>query len=370
MTMELATTKTDLFDPVRLGPYTLKNRIVMAPLTRSRADEEGRPGELQALYYSQRSGAGLIISEATNISPEGKGYILTPGIFSSEQVKGWQLTTKAVHDKGSRIFLQLWHVGRISHPDLQPGGALPVAPSAVKPIGQAFTNEGMKELVTPRALDLGEIPRIVREYAEAAQRALDAGFDGVEIHAANGYLLQQFLSDGANKRTDAYGGSIANRTRLVVEVAEAVVKVCGGDRVGIRLSPLTTFNDISDSDPEPLYLSLIEQLNPLGLVYVHVVEGITRGPRTLPDAFDLQKIKRAFQGAYIGNNCYTRELALEARATDLADFVCFGRPFISNPDLVERLRINAPLAEADPATFYGGGAKGYVDYPALTGSDA
>ncbi len=358
--------KSDLFDPVVLGPYTLANRIVMVPLTRSRADDEGVPGELQATYYAQRASAGLIISEATNISPQGKGYIRTPGIWSKEQVEGWKLTTKAVHDKGGRIYLQLWHVGRVSHPDLQPGGSLPVAPSAVRAENQqAYTYEGFKPLVTPRALETAEIPGIVADYAHAAKRAKEAGFDGVEIHAANGYLLQQFLSDKTNKRTDQYGGSIENRTRIVVEVVDAVVKVWGGDRVGIRLAPLTKFADIGDSNPEPVYLSLVEQLNPFKLSYIHVVEGDTGGDRNPSGAFDLQKLRHAFNGLYMANNNYTLELAVEARAENLADLVCFGRPFIANPDLVERLREGAPLAAPDPSTFYAGEAKGYTDYPAL-----
>lgn len=358
--------KTDLFDPVRLGPYTLSNRIVMAPLTRSRADDEGVPGELQAKYYSQRASAGLIVSEATNISPQGKGYIRTPGIWSPEQIAGWKLTTKAVHDKGGRIFLQLWHVGRVSHPDIQPGGALPVAPSAVRAENQkAYTYEGFKDLVTPRALETAEIPGIVADYSRAAKNALEAGFDGVEIHGANGYLLQQFLSDKTNKRTDRYGGSIENRTRIVVEVVDAVTKVWGGDRVGIRLSPLTKFADIGDSNPEPVYLSLIEQINPYNLSYIHVIEGDTQGERHPAGGFDLQKLRRAFNGLYMANNNYTLDLAIEAREKNLADLICFGRPFISNPDLVERLRKGAPLTPADPATFYAGDEHGYIDYPAL-----
>jgi N-ethylmaleimide reductase len=362
---------TDLFDPVQLGPYRLQNRIVNAPLTRSRADDDGVPGELQATYYSQRASAGLIVTEATNISAQGKGYIRTPGIWTKEQVGGWKLTTKAVHDQGGRIFLQLWHVGRISHPDLQVGGVLPVAPSAVRPENQqAYTYEGFKPVPTPRALETDEIPGIVADYAHAAQCAMDAGFDGVEIHSANGYLLQQFLSDKTNKRTDRYGGSIPNRTRIVVEVVEAVTKVWGADRVGIRLSPLTKFADIGDSNPEPVYLSLIEQINPFGLSYIHVVEGDTGGERHPAGGFDLQTLRRAFNGLYIANNNYTLELAIEARAKNLADLICFGRPFISNPDLVERLRSGAPLSQPDPQTFYAGEDKGYIDYPALAPAGA
>jgi len=362
----VAAEQSDLFDPVQLGPYRLANRIVMAPLTRSRTDDAGVPGELQATYYAQRASAGLIIAEATNITAQGKGYIRTPGIWSPEQVEGWKLTTKAVHDKGGRIYLQLWHVGRVSHPDLQPGGALPVAPSAVRAENQqAYTYDGFKPLETPRALETDEIPGIVADYAHAARCAMEAGFDGVEIHAANGYLLQQFLSDKTNKRTDRYGGSIENRTRIVVEVVDAVTKVWGGDRVGIRLSPLTKFADIGDSNPEPVYLSLIEQINPYNLAYIHVIEGDTGGERNPAGGFDLQKLRRAFNGLYMANNNYTLELAIEAREKNLADLICFGRPFISNPDLVARLRSGAALTPPDPDTFYAGEAHGYTDYPAL-----
>ena len=277
--------QTDLFDPVQLGPYELANRIVMAPLTRSRADDAGVPGELQATYYAQRASAGLIVTEATNISAQGKGYIRTPGIWSPAQVEGWKLTTSAVHAKGGRIFLQLWHVGPRLASRPAAGRRPAVAPSAVRAEGQqAYTYEGFKPLVTPRALETAEIPGIVADYAHAAKCAKEAGFDGVEIHSANGYLLQQFLSDKTNKRTDQYGGSIENRTRLVVEVVAAVTKVWGGDRVGIRLSPLTKFADIGDSNPEPVYLSLIEQINPFNLAYIHVIEGDTGGERHRPAA--------------------------------------------------------------------------------------
>ncbi len=356
-----------LFRPYELGPLTLPNRIVMAPLTRSRADDDGVPGTLQATYYGQRAAAGLIISEATNISAQGKGYIKTPGIWTDAQVEGWKLTTKSVHEKGSHIFLQLWHVGRISHPDLQPAGALPVAPSAVPANGRAYTPSGFKPLVTPRALELDEIPGIVKDYAHAAACAKKAGFDGVEIHAANGYLLQQFLSDKTNKRTDAYGGSIANRTRIVIEVVDAVTKVWPSDKVGIRLSPLTTFSDIGDSNPEPLYLSLIEQMNPYRLAYIHVIEGDTQGERYPAGGFDLQKLRREFQGTYIANNGYDLDLAIETLEHDRADLICFGRPFIANPDLVERFRIGASLSALDADTLYQGGPRGYVDYPTVDG---
>jgi N-ethylmaleimide reductase len=338
----------------------------MAPLTRSRADDNGVPGELHAIYYGQRASAGLVIAEATNITPQGKGYIRTPGIWSKEQIAGWKRVTGTVHEKGGRIFLQLWHVGRISHPDLQPGGALPVAPSAVTPEGvQAYTYEGFKPLPTPRALETDEIPRIVGDYAHASLCAWEAGFDGVEVHAANGYLLQQFLSDKTNRRTDRYGGSIENRTRLVIEVMDAVTSVWPADKVGIRLSPLTKFGDIGDSNPEPLYLSLIRELNPYGLAYIHLVEGDTGSDRHPAGGFDLQSLRRAFAGVYIANNGYDLNLARQARAGNLADLIAFGRPFISNPDLVERLRAGAPLAVANQETFYAGEARGYIDYPAM-----
>ena len=359
---------SDLFQPVRMGPLTLSNRIAMAPLTRSRAGTGDVPRQMNAEYYAQRASAGLIVSEATNITQQGKGYAFTPGIYTEEQVAGWRLVTDAVHAKGGHIVCQLWHVGRISHPDLQRWGRLPVAPSAIKPDGQAFTEGGFKPHVTPRALDTDEMAGIVRDYAHAAECAKRAGFDGVEIHAANAYLLDQFLRDSTNQRTDRYGGSIENRTRLPLEVAEAVLAVWGGDRVGIRLSPLTpqVGNTPLDSDPMALYSSLIERLSDLGLVYIHVVEGATQGSREEPPGFSFQRLRRMFRGLYIANNGYTRELALKARRENLADMICFGRPFIANPDLVERLRTGAPLAEGSKETWYGGDEHGYTDYPTLT----
>lgn len=357
---------TDLFSPVRLGPYTLANRIVMAPLTRSRAQSGDVPSPLAAEYYGQRASAGLIVSEATQISPQGKGYAFTPGIYSAAQVEGWRRVTEAVHGKRGRIFLQLWHVGRISHPSLQPGGGLPVAPSAVAPQGKAFTATGFEPFVTPRALDTEEIPGIVEDYRKAARNALDAGFDGVEVHAANGYLLEQFLRDSINRRTDRYGGSRENRARLLLEATEAVVSVWGAERVGLRLSPVSPANDLGpDSDPQATYSHVVEALNGLGLVYLHVVEGATQGPREVPNGFDLQVLRRLFKGTYIANNGYDLALAREARRRNLADLIAFGRYFIANPDLVERLRRSAPLNELDRTTLYGGGAKGYTDYPFL-----
>ena len=357
--------QSDLFAPMQLGPLTLANRIVMAPLTRSRAGAADVPSEMAIEYYVQRASAGLIIAEATQVSPQGKGYVYTPGIYSAAQVQAWKKITDAVHAAGGRIFLQLWHVGRISHPSLQPDGALPVAPSAIKPEGQAFTDAGFVPLETPRALATSEMPDIVEQYRIGAENALAAGFDGVEIHAANGYLLDQFLRDKTNQRTDAYGGTVENRARLLMEVTAAVVKVWGGDRVGIRLSPISTFGDIADSNPEALFSYVVEQLNTFKLVYLHVIEGDTGGARQMPAGFDPQILRRLFKGAYMANNGYDRQMALDARATGSAELIAFGRPYIGNPDLVARLRVGAPLVQPDPATMYGGGAKGYIDYPAM-----
>jgi N-ethylmaleimide reductase len=356
---------SDLFVPFQFGPYKLSNRIVMAPLTRSLAQAGDLPSLLAAQYYRQRSTAGLIITEATQISAQGKGYAFTPGIYNNAQVEGWKSVTAAVHQDGGRIFLQLWHVGRISHPSLQPSHALPVAPSAIKPEGKAFTEGGFLPFVTPRALETSEIAGIVEQYHAASQYALDAGFDGVEIHAANGYLIDQFLRDSTNHRTDIYGGSLENRTRLLMEVTAAVVSVWPADRVGVRLSPISPANDISDSDPATLFSYVVEQLNKFNLLYLHVIEGATGGSRSVEDGFDLQLLRKLFNGVYIGNNGYDREMAIAAREHNLVDMVAFGRPFISNPDLVARLKLNATLNKLDVDTLYGGGAKGYIDYPFL-----
>ena len=358
---------SDLFRPLHLGPYRLANRIVMAPLTRSRAGADGVPRPLMAEYYAQRASAGLIIAEGTNISPQARGYAFTPGLFTQAQVEAWQAVTGAVHAKSGRIFVQLWHVGRVSHPSLQPGGALPVAPSAIRPAATSFTEGRFQPCLTPRALETEEISEIVEQYRHAAQNALAAGFDGVEIHAANGYLIEQFLRDSTNRRTDAYGGSRENRARLLLEATEAAVTACGAQRVGIRLSPLSTVNDAGpDSDPETTYAHAVERLNNFGLAYLHVIEGMTQGPRTVPGGFDLQTLRRSFKGQYIANNGYDLELALEARRRDLADLIAFGRLYIANPDLVERLRLGSRLNLPDRATFFGGGATGYTNYPFLT----
>ncbi|MGC1303543.1 MAG: alkene reductase [Caulobacteraceae bacterium] len=356
---------TDLFAPVHLGPMTLKNRIIMAPLTRSRAGDGGVPGPLNAEYYAQRASAGLIVSEATNISPQGRGYAYTPGIYSDAQVAGWKLVTDAVHAKGGLIVCQLWHVGRISHPALQPDGALPVAPSAVRPEGKAFTENGLEPHPTPRALELDEIAGVVDQYRHATECARRAGFDGVEIHAANGYLIDQFLRDKTNLRTDAYGGSVENRTRFLKEVVDAVVGAWSADRVGIRFSPLSPFNDIGDSNPEPVFRRATEIVDAAGLLYMHLVEGVTQGPREPVGGFDLQILRRAFKGAYMANNGFDLDLAIQVRASGAADLIAFGRDYIANPDLVERLKTHAPLAELNRATLYGGDAHGYTDYPPL-----
>ncbi|MDQ2820887.1 MAG: alkene reductase [Pseudomonadota bacterium] len=358
------TNTTDLFLPVPFGACTLRNRIVMAPLTRSRSAANGVPGKYAAEYYRQRATAGLIIAEAAQISAQGKGYAGAPGIYTAAHVRGWAMVTHAVHAAGGRIFLQLWHVGRISHPSLQPYGDLPVAPSAIQPAGQAFTEEGFQPFVTPRALTEGELPGIVEQYRTAAQRALDAGFDGVEIHAANGYLIDQFLRDSTNQRTDAYGGSLENRSRLLMEVTTAVTGVWGSHRVGVRLSPVSPVNDIGDSHPQSLFTHVIQGLNGFKLLYVHMIEGATGGARDVEPGFDFQVLRRQFNGLYIANNGYDLALAEHNRAAGQLDLVAFGRLFISNPDLVRRLRLNGPLTAIDPDTVYGGGTHGYTDYPA------
>jgi N-ethylmaleimide reductase len=335
----------------------------MAPLTRSRAGGGGAPGPLNATYYAQRASAGLIVSEATNISGQAKGYAFTPGIYTDEQVAGWRLVTDAVHARGGAIYCQIWHTGRVSHPSLQPDGGLPVAPSAVQPAGNAFTETGFQPHVTPRALETDEIAGVVAQFAHAAECARRAGFDGVEVHGANGYLIDQFLRDRTNKRQDRYGGSVENRTRFMVEVLEAVTSVFGGERVGIRLSPLSPASDMADTNPEAVFTYAVDQLNRFGLAYLHVIEGATGGSREVPGGFDLRTLRRGFNGLYMANNGYDLAMAVAARREGLADLIAFGKPFIANPDLVERFRKGAPLTEPDAATFYGGNEKGYTDYP-------
>lgn len=355
----------DLFLPVRVGPFTLPNRIVMAPLTRSRAGEGDVPGALQAEYYAQRASAGLIISEATQISPQGKGYAFTPGIYSQEQCDGWRMVTEAVHAQNGHIFAQLWHVGRISHPDLQPHNQLPVAPSAIKPEGKAYTEKGFKDLLTPRALSSAEITGIIEQYVHAARTAKAAGFDGIELHAANGYLIDQFIRDKTNYRQDRYGGSLTNRCRFLLELLEALAEVWPGEQTGIRFSPVSPVNDMADSQPLATFSYVIKEINRFNLLYLHCVEGITIGPRTIPADFDFVKLRKLFKGLYMANNGYDLELALATLKAKHADLICFGRPFIGNPDLVKRLQLGVSLNEAPRDCWYGGGAKGYTDWPSL-----
>ena len=366
-----------LFDPIQAGDLHLANRIAMAPLTRNRSPR-AVPRDITATYYAQRASAGLLITEGTAITHQGQGYSDVPGLYGTEQLDGWKRVTQAVHARGGKIVTQLWHVGRVSHTALQPEGGAPVAPSAVRAQSQTYLVDaasGQGQFVPtsePRALAAEELPDIVHAFAAAARNAVQtAGFDGVEIHGANGYLLDQFLKDGANQRKDDYGGGIANRVRLMVEVTRAVVDAIGGGRVGIRLSPVTPANDIRDSDPQPLFEHLARELAPLGLAFIHVIEGATGGPREVEGRpFDYAAFKNAYRsaggrGAWMVNNGYDREMAQEALASGRADIVAFGRAFISNPDLVERLRRGAPLNAWDQTTFYGGGEHGYIDYPAL-----
>jgi N-ethylmaleimide reductase len=352
-----------LFLPIRLGPYILRNRVVMAPMTRARAEPGDVPGELTVEYYRQRASAGLIISEGAQVSAQGKGYIGTPGIHSRKQVAGWRRVTDAVHAANGRIFLQLWHVGRISHRSLQPFGSLPVAPSDMLPKGQTYVEGGFVPLERPRALDTLEVEGVIEQFASAAERALDAGFDGVEIHAANGYLLDQFLRDGTNRRTDKYGGLIQNRARLLMEITGRVASIWGAHRVGVRLSPVNEFNDISDSDPEAAFTRVAELLSPLRLAYLHVIEGNFGAPGAAAPAFDVSRLRHAFDGNFILNNRYDFGLADKVLRKSQADMIAFGKPFIANPDLVARMKAGIPLAEPDVSTMYSGGAEGYVNYP-------
>lgn len=358
-------TRTDLFSPTKMGSLELANRIVMAPVTRSRYSEDGIPDELHATYYAQRAGAGLIVAEATNISPQGRGYAATPGIWSDEQVAGWKKVTDAVHAAGGKIVSQLWHVGRFSSVELQPGRQAPVAPSAIQAEGQTYTVEGFVPVSMPRALETEEIPGIIEQYKRAAENAKRAGFDGVEVHSANSYLLDQFLRDSTNHRTDQYGGSIENRARLTLEVTDAIVKIWGNERVGIRLSPVTpdAGNTPPDSNVMAMYGYLIQQLNQFNLAYMHFVEGATATSREVPAGVDMDALSAQFNGPFIGNNNYDLEMAIKRRSQGIIDAVAFGRLFISNPDLVERLRVGAELTIAPREAYYGGGAKGYTDWP-------
>ncbi len=370
---------TSLFDPLQVGRLHLANRVVMAPLTRNRAPG-AIPTPLMVTYYTQRAdpknGAGLIVTEATAISHQGQGYSDVPGIWSDEQVAAWKPVTDSVHAAGGKIVMQLWHVGRVSHVDLQPGGQAPVAPSAIRANTKTvLIRDGVpsfEDTSMPRALTLDELPGIVDDYRRAARHAIAAGFDGVEVHGANGYLLDQFLRSGSNSRTDAYGGSIENRARLLLEVMRAVTQEIGGDRVGLRLSPVTPANDAQDPQPQPLFDYVVAQLAPLGLAFLHIIEGATGGARDYVQGdqpFDYAALRAVYRsaggkGAWMVNNGFDAALASQALAEG-ADLVAFGRPFIANPDLTRRLREAVVLNTPDRTTFYGGGAKGYIDYPAL-----
>ena len=352
-----------LLSPIELGPLKLANRLVMAPLTRNRAGEGNVPQAMNIEYYRQRASAGLIISEGSQISPSAVGYPATPGIHSAGQIAGWKQVTDAVHSRGGKIFLQLWHCGRVSHPSLLPGDALPIAPSAIRPAGDAFTYQGPQAFITPRALEISELPGIIEDYRKAAQNSLAAGFDGVEIHAANGYLIDQFIRDGSNQRTDIYGGSLENRSRLLLESTAAVAGVWGADRVGVRFSPINSFNDMRDSDPQKTFDYMASALNTFGLAYLHGME-LDFGPNK-PD-FDFAQFRRCFKGKYMANGGYDQARANSALASGYADMVAFGALFIANPDLPERFAKNAALNTPDQSSFYGGDEKGYTDYPFLS----
>jgi N-ethylmaleimide reductase len=360
-----------LFEPTRAGALKLANRIVMAPLTRNRAGPGLVPGPFALEYYAQRATAGLIIAEATQISVQAQGYAGTPGCFTDDQVRGWKSVTDAVHAKGGIIVVQLWHTGRVSHTSFQQDGQAPVGPSAIRANTKTFlAGKGFVDVSMPRALRLDEIPGIIEDFRHASTRAIEAGFDGVELHGAHGYLLDAFLRDGTNHRTDAYGGSIENRSRLLLEVTKVCADAIGADRLGVRLSPVSTAGDSRDSNPQALFDHVVEALNPLDLAYLHIVEGETGGARD-SIAFDYAALHDRFDGVWMVNNDYDRQMAIDAVASGRADLVSFGRLFMANPDLVERLRVNAPLNSLmGEETFYGGGARGYTDYPTLEESGA
>ena len=350
----------DLLEPFRLSDLILSSRVVMAPMTRNRADENGLVSPMMVDYYRQRAGGALLITESSPVSPDGVGYPFTPLIYTAAQAESWRRATEGVHAAGNHIFIQLQHCGRISHPSLLPNNATPVAPSALRPAGQAVTYAGMQDFLTPRALEIHEIPVIVAQFQHGAEMAKCADFDGVEVHGGNGYIIDQFLRDGSNHRTDVYGGSVQNRMRLLNEILDAVCAVWPAGRVGVRLTPENSFNSMSDSDPQAHFEYFVEQLSSRGLAYVHVLEG---DMMTKTSAVDYQALRSTFAGAYIANNGYDLARAQAAISSGVADLVAFGIPFLANPDLVYRFRNNLPLNEADPSTFYGGGEAGYTDYP-------
>lgn len=351
---------SELFTPIKIGDLELKNRIVMAPMTRGRADEDRVPTAIMADYYSRRASAGLIISEATAVSKMGFGWFGAPGIYSAAQIEGWKKVTGSVHATGGKIFAQLWHMGRVSHPDFL-DGETPVAPSAVKPEGFTRTAKGKRDYVTPRALTLEEIAATVSAYALAASNAIKAGFDGVEIHGANGYLIDQFLRDGTNKRDDIYGGAKENRSRFLLEVTDAVVAAVGKGRVGVRLSPTGAFNDMSDSNPEELFCYAASELSRRQIAYLHTMEPLPGHPFGSPLERVTPKMRKIFKGPFMVNGGFTGELGAKAIKDGEADLIAYGIPFISNADLVEKIAYGASWNEADFSTFYTGGEKGYLD---------
>ena len=357
---------SSLFDPVQLGDLSLSNRIIMAPLTRGRTGDTRVPNDLMVEYYSQRAEAGLIITEATAISKQGYGWYGAPALYDDTQEEGWKRVTDAVHKRGGKMVLQLWHMGRLSHPSLQDGGILPVAPSAIKPDGHTRDATGKKDYVVPRALEASELPGIVEDYVTATRRALHAGFDGVEIHGANGYLIDQFLRDGANRRTDDYGGSIENRLRFPLDIVRAVVAEAGAGRTGIRLSPTNPNGGTKDSDPVKTFTSVANALSGFNLAYVHIMEPAPDSGKAFPDVpYVTPHIRKAYRGNLTVNGGYDLSHGNQAVNSGQAQAVAFGVPFIANPDLVRRLKLGAPLNAPDPSTFYGGGAEGYTDYPVM-----
>lgn len=355
----------DLLTPITVGALSLKNRFVMAPLTRNRADAGMVPSDMMVEYYRQRASAGLIITEATLVSNDGEGYPNIPGIYSQQQVEGWKKVTDAVHQQGGKIVMQIWHCGRVGHSSMQPDGRVPMAPSAIKPAGEVMTYEGMKPYETPRAMTLEEIEQMKVNFRLAAHNALSAGFDGVEVHGANGYLLDQFLRDGSNQREDRYGGSLENRARLLLEVVDEVTQIWGADRVGVRLSPLQPFNDVSDSDPQTTFSYAVDHLNQRNLAYLHITEMGSDNPGAAGPYFDISRLRSRWDGIYMTNYNYSLESANQVIASGDVDLISFGKLFIANPDLPVRFDKQAMLNEPDPDSFYGGDERGYIDYPFL-----
>lgn len=358
-----------LFEPLRLGAIEAPHRVLMAPLTRNRAHADGTPRDIAATYYRQRASAGLIVTEAAQIGPLGKGYIDTPGIHSDAHVAAWKAITDAVHEAGGRIVVQLWHVGRISHVSLLPAGEVPVAPSAIRAAAKTFGPDGFVDVSEPRELATSEIPALIGAFRTAARRAIEAGFDGVEVHSANGYLLDQFIHANSNRRVDRYGGSHENRARLTIEVTQAVADEIGADRTGVRLSPTGTFNDMVPEDTEAAFGAVIDGLVPLDLAFLHVVEKFPGEEQSDEDRAVLERLRARWPGVYVANGDFDAETAADWIRRGRADAVAFGRPFLANPDLPERFRLGAPLNAPDQSTFYGGDERGYTDYPTLSAAD-